>query len=227
MASMTAAPDRTLGEAAFVALLKAKLHGKSVAIVGNSPRLLESDHGPLIDSHDVVIRFNDADITGLGMHTGYRTSFRLVGFTIKPRHEEFFQTLREDSVIITKKINRGKIPRAGIRGLKFLGFSLHKNAFALADVVLNSSFADQNSMPPRTGFALLSYILSSDIGLQNLSLFGMERTPRKSGRAHFYDDKKSLDRVFKSYHLFHAELEAELAAFNMMLDRFPDLIRFH
>ena len=227
MKSMTAAPDRLLGEAGFVNLLKSEFHGKSVAIVGNSPRLLESDHGPLIDSHDVVIRFNDADITGLGVHTGCKTSFRLVGFTIKPRHEEFFATLREDSVVITKRINRGKIPRANVKDLKFLAFSLHKNAFALADVILNSSFADQHTMPPRTGFALLSYILASDVGLQQVSLFGMERTPRKSGRAHFYDDKKSLDRVFKSYHLFHAELEAELAAFNMMIDEFPDLIRFY
>jgi hypothetical protein len=227
MNSMTAAPDTLLGEVEFVDLLKAELHGKSVAIVGNSPRLLESNHGHLIDSHDVVIRFNDADITGLGMHTGYKTSFRLVGFTIKPRHEEFFQTLQEDSVVITKKNNSGKIPTAGIRDLMLLAFNLNSNAFALADAFLNSSFADHNSKPPRTGFALLSYILASDIGLQKASLFGMERTPRKSGRAHFYNDKKSLDHVFKSYHLFHAELETELIAFNMMINKFPELIRFY
>jgi hypothetical protein len=227
MAEAVKALDASLSEQEFVEFLRNELYNRSVAIVGSSPRLLESEHGDTIDSHDVVIRFNDARTAGLGRHAGCRTDIRFVGCTIKERHAAFFSNLEEDSVVITKETNRGKIPTAGIRDLKFLAFSIHKNAFALADVVLNSSFADHNSKPPRTGFALLSYILASDVALQGASLFGMERTARKSGRAHFYKDNQSLEHVFKSHHLYHAELEAELTALNMMIDKLHNLIQFY
>ena len=36
------------------------LQNKSIAIVGSSPDLKNSSQGPFIDSHDIVIRFNDA-----------------------------------------------------------------------------------------------------------------------------------------------------------------------
>lgn len=34
--------------------------GKSVAIVANAPEILETDYGPIIDGHDVVLRMNRA-----------------------------------------------------------------------------------------------------------------------------------------------------------------------
>lgn len=46
---------------------------RSVALVGNAATILEHDHGALIDSHDLVIRFNRAHVAGLEAKIGSRT----------------------------------------------------------------------------------------------------------------------------------------------------------
>jgi hypothetical protein len=46
---------------------------RSVAIVGNAATVLEFDNGELIDSHDMVVRFNRAQTTGVEGKIGRRT----------------------------------------------------------------------------------------------------------------------------------------------------------
>jgi hypothetical protein len=46
---------------------------RSVAIVGNAATILEFDNGELIDSHDMVVRFNRAQTTGVEDKIGRRT----------------------------------------------------------------------------------------------------------------------------------------------------------
>jgi hypothetical protein len=46
---------------------------RSVAIVGNAATILEFDNGELIDSHDMVVRFNRAQTTGIEDKIGRRT----------------------------------------------------------------------------------------------------------------------------------------------------------
>ena len=53
------------------------LDGKSVAIVGNSGKLLHKRHGEAIDSHDAVIRFNWAPTEGYEAQVGSKTTIRL------------------------------------------------------------------------------------------------------------------------------------------------------
>jgi len=52
--------------------------GKSVAVVGSSGHLLERDYAILIDSHDVVIRFNQARVKGYEKYVGKKTTHRVV-----------------------------------------------------------------------------------------------------------------------------------------------------
>tara|TARA_R110001592_G_scaffold5488_3_gene30218 strand:+ start:1946 stop:2452 length:507 start_codon:yes stop_codon:yes gene_type:complete len=47
----------------------------SVAIIGNSPNLLQSGYGPEIDSHDIVIRCNKFELVGYELHTGGKTDY--------------------------------------------------------------------------------------------------------------------------------------------------------
>jgi hypothetical protein len=46
---------------------------RSVALVGNAATILEHDNGALIDSYDLVIRFNRAHVAGLEAKIGSRT----------------------------------------------------------------------------------------------------------------------------------------------------------
>ncbi|MCB0353459.1 MAG: glycosyltransferase family 29 protein [Bdellovibrionales bacterium] len=50
----------------------------SCAVVGNSGVLLQQEYGPEIDSHDFVIRFNQARTRGYERRTGAKTSLRIL-----------------------------------------------------------------------------------------------------------------------------------------------------
>lgn len=47
--------------------------GRSLAIVGNAPSLMEARRGAWIDSHDVVVRFNECALDEYEEHVGRRT----------------------------------------------------------------------------------------------------------------------------------------------------------
>ncbi|XP_057956510.1 beta-1,6-galactosyltransferase GALT29A isoform X2 [Malania oleifera] len=54
----------------------------SCAVVGNSGILLKNEHGDLIDSHEVVIRLNNARIQGFKSNVGSKTSISFVNSNI-------------------------------------------------------------------------------------------------------------------------------------------------
>jgi len=54
-------------------LFEKLLEGKSVAVVGNGPQQINKDTGKEIDSHDIVIRFNNYRIDGYEKDYGNRT----------------------------------------------------------------------------------------------------------------------------------------------------------
>eukprot|EP00899_Mesostigma_viride_P025596 jgi/Mesvir1/6220/Mv00900-RA.1 len=51
---------------------------RSCALVGNAGHLVEAMHGPFIDRHDVVVRFNMLPVDGFQERVGSKTSYRLV-----------------------------------------------------------------------------------------------------------------------------------------------------
>ncbi|KAK3264100.1 hypothetical protein CYMTET_27137 [Cymbomonas tetramitiformis] len=50
----------------------------SLAVVGNSGSLLFGHFGPQIDSHNVVLRFNQVPVEGYARHVGRKTTFRML-----------------------------------------------------------------------------------------------------------------------------------------------------
>ncbi|XP_047313402.1 beta-1,6-galactosyltransferase GALT29A-like [Impatiens glandulifera] len=54
----------------------------SCAVVGNSGILLNNNHGSLIDSHEAVIRLNNARIVGFERNVGYKTNISFINSNI-------------------------------------------------------------------------------------------------------------------------------------------------
>lgn len=81
-----------------------------IAIVGNSPILLEKEYGEEIDSHDIVVRFNNFVINGYEKYTGIKTTdvcfnaytpFNEAILNLTKEHRLFFYTTES-----AQKINR-------------------------------------------------------------------------------------------------------------------------
>jgi hypothetical protein len=77
----------------FVHYTEQPSFGKSCAIVGNSGALLEQEYGDLIDSHDSVIRFNNAKIEGFEKHVGSKTTHRIMNChsILNINNEEYYK----------------------------------------------------------------------------------------------------------------------------------------
>ena len=95
---------------------------RSVALVGNAATILEHENGALIDSHDLVIRFNRAHIAGLEAKIGSRTDILVANVsnslqrapspadTIRPRWVLCFVQPKPDSDIEPFREWAGDIP---------------------------------------------------------------------------------------------------------------------
>lgn len=84
---------------------------KSVAIVGNSEKLLDKNFGKEIDSYDFVIRFNRAPTKNYEKYVGQKTSLRVVAdneFKSKDNGEENF-SVSKGEIGFVKKIFNSKI----------------------------------------------------------------------------------------------------------------------
>ena len=53
-----------------------ELKDKKIAVVGSSGILLNSEYGELIDTHDIVVRFNASRVKGFEKHVGSQTDIR-------------------------------------------------------------------------------------------------------------------------------------------------------
>ncbi|MDT9276662.1 MAG: glycosyltransferase family 29 protein [Limnospira sp. PMC 737.11] len=212
----------------FDQYLQDYLAGKSVAVVGSSARLLEKKYGSCIDSHDIVVRFNGADIRGFEVHAGSKTSMRfaLANFTKQPNMLEFFKSLEEDSIFITLKKNIDSI----VLNKKMIvaNFQFHMRAFSIIDNILGTEYRNEYRMPVRTGLATLLHLIHAGKHIKRISVFGMERKVRKEGKIHFFDEPElaKMELLNSSLHTkSHIPLEEEMEIFNQILDR-VDLVSY-
>ena len=54
--------------------------GKNIVIVGNSPNVLETEFGEIINTFDTVIRINNYETDGFKKHVGDKTDFIFLSF---------------------------------------------------------------------------------------------------------------------------------------------------
>lgn len=139
--------------------VKEMLCGKSVAIVGNSERILKSRQGKAIDSHDIVIRFNK-------------------GF---PREEVGYKT---DIVFCACTLNNAELKKYnGAHTIKRSIYCKHKCEFSIdvydriqleqrvtSAVTANNRY--NKTSQPSTGFIAINFALSCNC--KNIDLYGFD-----------------------------------------------------
>jgi len=184
---------------------------KSAAVVFNSSILLHHNYGELIDSHDVVIRYNFAPTIGFEQHVGERTTARAA-----TRNWTFIE---KDETMV-RIYHKGE------------GWFLHREAPLLqSDPKLRSRFNAVHphfinvghhylSGKPSTGFFGVVLAL---MWVDRVSLFGYDGRwqrddrPRHKQRLHYFDDVGNSQRAkrhMRSYTLPDQEWSAALWGVN-------------
>jgi len=92
--------------------------GDSVALVGNSGILCDSNHGGGIDDHDYIVRFNAAPVEGYEEDVGSKTTHRFLNVLLQRggtlshttgTPKNFITQIRDETVIL--KWTRGRVQR--------------------------------------------------------------------------------------------------------------------
>lgn len=161
------------------------LTGKSVAVVGNSVSLFDNKHGPFIDKHDVVIRFNrtPTHYSELDTSMTHGEKFDLWAFW---SINAFMRTVHEDPTA-TRLINLiedhslCKVEMIASRSHKSRNYSnLAHRLYLYQDFKkikreINGRNEDYN---PSSGFLLLRWLASNE-RIRYVNIFGMDfkKTP--------------------------------------------------
>lgn len=141
-----------------LSFFKAFIKDKSIALIANSSDLLKNSNGKLIDSHDIVIRFNSYDIHP--EHTGSRTTIH-VSVYLQHENLDVYVPIRYILSIHSKNwISKLKTIDKYKQGT-FLKFNHHS--------IIPSIFKDSN--PATSGFSTLVLLLKLG-GYKKINMFG-------------------------------------------------------
>ena len=81
-----------------------------IAVVGNSDKLLKKNYGGFIDSHDIVIRMNEAPTKGYEKYVGSKTDIRFVVFS-----ERYYNYEKPEAKIIILYSYSEKMIKEGLK----------------------------------------------------------------------------------------------------------------
>uniref|UniRef100_A0A3P9AVE3 CMP-N-acetylneuraminate-beta-galactosamide-alpha-2,3-sialyltransferase 1 n=1 Tax=Maylandia zebra TaxID=106582 RepID=A0A3P9AVE3_9CICH len=143
-------------------------HCRSCAVVGNSGNLRGSHYGPLIDSHDIVIRMNRGRTKGYERDVGTKTTHHVMYPESSTRldnttHLLFFPFKTRDFLWLMKDINRGENGAPNLKKIanKDLIWILHP-AFMK---YVHQEWLGKKGAYPSTGFlaVVLSLVMCDEV----------------------------------------------------------------
>ena len=143
--------------------LEHKKH-KTCALVYNSNELLSRDHGPKIDGHEAVFRFNNAPTTGFEKHVGGRTTYR------------FSQTKFLRSLLVRDPKLRKRVPKVSKDDVLLATSEASQDLY----VLLRRTFPHSKTFLLSHSFRTNSRLLYAELR-QRFLRFGLEEE-REGGR---------------------------------------------
>jgi hypothetical protein len=189
---------------------------RSVAIVGNAATILEFDNGQLIDSHDMVVRFNRAQTTGIENKVGRRTDLLVANEkncleiapspseTLKPRCVLSF-TIREPGFDITPFRN-------------WVGDDIPMLCAPPPDII-GFEHAGRTRLLTQGSYAL--YFLLNTLHIESLFLTGFTMFGAGPGGSQKYYEPTKHKRSLGTYH----DLDQEPRLFCEMLASFKGALQ--
>ena len=181
---------------------------KSVAVVGSSGNLLNKEAGEEIDSHDIVIRFNQARVEGYEKYVGSRTDIRILnthtflgktGNDRFPKNDPQFTTKLDGELLI---VNR-PVPYESIKQR-----SPNCEVQFISDQFWNHCRAVlENRKDPSIGF--LGVFLASHTSTE-VDVYGFDQN-NSTDKKHYWEDVRAMGK--------HHDFSLEKAVFKQMINQ--------
>lgn len=181
---------------------------KSVAVVGSSGNLLNREAGEEIDSHDIVIRFNQARVEGYEKYVGSRTDIRILnthtflgktGNDRFPKNDPQFTTKLENQLLI---VNR-PVPYESIKErspkceVQFISDKFWHHCRSVLE----------NKKDPSVGF--LGVFLASHSST-NVNVYGFDQN-NSTDKKHYWEDVRAMGT--------HHDFSIEKQIFKQMVEQ--------
>lgn len=163
------------------------IENKSIMVVGNSPIELGKNKGKLIDSFDIVIRFNNFELKGFEKDYGSKASI----WAITPAFENMKQKRFFDfDFVISADTSDYLIPFK--RGV-ILNMALSNTAFFR---IATYEFMKETQMRTLSlGLTMLLYLLKHKDKIKSLNICGFALDDQKNGSNHYFQGDPSRGKI--------------------------------
>ena len=180
------------------------LEGKSVAVVGNGPSELGKSKGREIDSHDIVIRFNNYAVDGYENDYGTKTNIWVRGGS--PQVEDRSKYIKYLAILWEPDYEHFSIC---FNNLDILYRDV-QNGVICSNFDYKTHLALRNAIgmhfSPTTGLLCIHWLLS--LNLKKLDFYGFSFLDEFSpSRVHYYEEDDELTKKFMQPHSLDRESE--------------------
>lgn len=174
---------------------------EKIALIGNSSKLLNNDYSELIDSHDWVIRFNQARVKGFENYVGSKTSIRMVNHHVftgttnasffSKYDVNFIPSLNEPLILCKYLPNFKNIAKS--RNIRVpISYVKDKTYDKACDML-------KNEKSPSMGF--IAIVFSLEI-FNKVSIFGFD-LDKTNNPSHYWEETSNMGASY--YHDFNIE----------------------
>ena len=152
--------------------------GKTCAIIGSSPNVMNSENGKFIDEHDYIVRCNLGRVDGFEKYVGSKTNFRVISsksfgykeYKICSTHDfGFFPSRKNEHFIIKPPINENY--RWTVGGLINIIDSNNKTSIVSPESLKTISSNFEHMKEPTTGFLAIILFLQF---FDKIDIFGFD-----------------------------------------------------
>jgi Glycosyltransferase family 29 (sialyltransferase) len=196
--------------------------GKSVAIVGNSPGLINQGLGKEIDSHDLVIRLNGGIRVPKPEDLGRKMDVIFLGATME-KEKDFLELNKDHTscIAISTSKNKNILSAVPISAAVYYPRILPRMITRYIQNLLNIQTVKVKFRPPRSGLICLA-ALQRYGQTKKISLYGMSSSLEKSknrvtptGEVTTYDSQQ--------YKSLHCDPAFELALLTQLIEYDPKI----